>query len=89
MVNSSIATRLLEDTYDETGKWIVVYDFIEEKPSPNFWSNLQRISSELGGFRVQYSVYSTKRLREARAVTKLVTHYGGEAIMYRINELNR
>jgi len=42
MVNRSIAHQLLGDEADEDGSWIIVYDFIEHKPNPNFWVNLKR-----------------------------------------------
>jgi hypothetical protein len=36
MVNQSIAHQLLGDPADEDGSWIIVYDFIGQKPNPNF-----------------------------------------------------
>ena len=88
MANRSIAHQLLDDDIDETGGWIIVYDFIEHKPNPNFWVNLKRISSSRGGGLIQYSVYQTESLREAQAVRELVNHYGGEAMVFRCVEAN-
>lgn len=88
MVNTSIAERMLEELRDKEGNWIIVYDFVQYKPNPNFWINLNRISAELGGYRVQYSVYITGNLREAIAVKNLVHHYGGDALVYRCTEFN-
>ncbi len=86
MVDRSIAHQLLGDAADETGSWIIVYDFIEHKPNPNFWVNLKRISNSRGGGLIQYSVYQTESLREAQAVRRLVNHYGGEAMVFRCIE---
>jgi hypothetical protein len=88
MVNRSIAQQLLDDDIDETGGWIIVYDFVEHKPNPNFWVNLNRISNSRGGGLIQYSVYQTESLREAQAVRELVNHYGGEAMVFRCVEAN-
>ncbi|NIN69930.1 MAG: hypothetical protein GTO63_35655 [Anaerolineae bacterium] len=88
MVNHSIAHQLLDDRDDEAGQWIIVYDFIENKPNPNFWANLKRVSETHGGSLIQYSVYKTGSLREAKAVKGLVKHYGGEAIVFRCVESN-
>ena len=88
MVNRSIAHQLLDDETDEDGSWIIVYDFIDHKPNPNFWVNLRRISDSHGGGLIQYSVYRTESLREAQAVRELARHYGGEARMFRCVETN-
>jgi len=88
MVNHSIAHRLLGDEADEDGSWIIVYDFIEQKPNPNFWANLKRVSETHGGSLIQYSVYKTESRREAKAVRGLVKHYGGEVIVFRCVESN-
>ena len=88
MANRSIAHQLLGDAADEDGSWIVVYDFIEHKPNPNFWVNLKRISDSRGGGLIQYSVYRTESRSEAQAVRRLVTHYGGEARVFRCVESN-
>ena len=88
MVNRSIAHQLLGDGADEDGIWIIVYDFIEHKPNPNFWVNLKRISDSRGGGLIQYSVYRAESLREAHAVKELAIHYGGEARLFRCVETN-
>jgi len=88
MVNRSIAHQLLDDDNDEAGRWIIVYDFIEHKPNPNFWVNLKRISDLRGGGLIQYSVYRTESHSEAQAVRRLVNHYGGESRMFRCVETN-
>ena len=44
MGRKSLAKKLYEEVeVDETPghNWLVVYDFLGMKPSPNFWSNLQ------------------------------------------------
>jgi hypothetical protein len=88
MVNRSIAQRLLGEEADEDGSWIIVYDFIKQKPNPNFWVNLRRISDQRGGRLIQYSVYRTESHDEAQAVRRLVNHYGGESRMFRCVETN-
>ena len=79
MVNPSIASQLISEEDDEVGLWVIVYDFIGFKPNPNFWVNLQRISSSYGGNLIQYSVYQAGNRAEAEAISSLVRHYGGEA----------
>jgi hypothetical protein len=88
MANRSIAHQLLDEHKDEAGSWIIVYDFIEHKPNPNFWVNLKRISDLRGGGLIQYSVYRTISHSEAQAVRRLVNHYGGESRMFRCVETN-
>jgi hypothetical protein len=88
MVNTSIAYRLLDDEADEGGSWIIVYDFKGVKPNPNFWAKLKRISGSRGGGLIQYSVYRARRHSEARAISGLVRHYGGEAKEFRCVEAN-
>jgi len=88
MVNRSIAHQLLGDEADEDGSWIIVYDFIERKPNPNFWVNLKRISDSRGGGLIQYSVYLTESHSEVQAVQRLVNHYGGESRMFRCVDTN-
>jgi hypothetical protein len=46
------------------------------------------LSEAKGGSLIQYSVYKTESLREARAVRGLVKHYGGEVIVFRCVETN-
>ncbi|MCW4050145.1 MAG: hypothetical protein NWE89_10480 [Candidatus Bathyarchaeota archaeon] len=87
-MNRSVASIFLEETEDEAGLWIVVYDFIGSKPNPNFWVNLKRISTSEGGNLIQYSVYQTEKRKEAHAVRNLVHHYGGEARIFRCFETN-
>jgi hypothetical protein len=88
MVNTSIAHRLLNDEADEGGSWIIVYDFKGAKPNPNFWANLKRISDSRGGGLIQYSVYRARSHSEARAISGLVCHYGGEVRAFRCVEAN-
>ncbi len=84
MVNYPLSKKLLEqEESEELGQWIVVYDFIDLKPSPNFWRNLKRISTSQGGSLIQYSVYQSETWKETRAVRSLVNHYGGEVKVFR------
>jgi len=89
MVNYPLSKKLLEEKEPEVqGQWIVVYDFIDLKPSPNFWRNLKRISTSQGGSLIQYSVYQAGTFKETRAVRNLVTHYGGEVKVFKGEEIN-
>ncbi len=88
MVNYPLSEKLLEDDEALPGQWIIVYDFIDFKPNPNFWINLKRISSSEGGGLIQYSVYQSGTWKETRAVRALVNHYGGDVKVFRCLETN-
>ena len=89
MVNYPLSKKLLEEEEPElSGQWIVVYDFIGLKPSPNFWRNLKRISTSQGGSLIQYSVYQAGTFKETQAVRNLVNHYGGDVKVFKCEEIN-
>jgi hypothetical protein len=89
MGNPSIASQLISEEATEIGLWVIVYDFVGFKPSPNFWANLRRISTAYGGYLIQYSVYQAGNRSEADAVSSLVRHYGGEAQAFECKEPNQ
>ncbi len=72
---------------DDPFDWIIVYDFIDGKPNPNFWKNLEKMKSISSVKRVQYSVLIAKSEGEARAVAKLAEYYGADTLMYRCIEI--
>ena len=86
MGNPSIASQLISEEPSGVGLWVIVYDFVGFKPSPNFWANLSRISNAYGGYLIQYSVYQAGNRTEAKAVTSLVRHYGGEVQAFECKE---
>jgi hypothetical protein len=88
MGNPSVASKLIVCKDSVTGLWVIVYDFIDFKPNPNFWVNLHRISNVYGGGLIQYSVYRANKLSEAEAISQLVDHYGGEARVFKCIESN-
>lgn len=85
----STAHRLIEELGEDDSTeevYLVVYDFIEEKPSSRFWSNLNEVIAVAGGCRVQYSVYYGCR-RGARLVKALAELYGADVRWYAAVEL--
>jgi hypothetical protein len=85
----SYAYQLLESLKDEEETdevYLVSYDFIEDKPNPSFWNNLQKIILDAGGEKIQYSVYYGDR-RGAKAVKQLATLYGADVRCFVANEL--
>jgi hypothetical protein len=86
----SLAQKFLEqlnfkDRKDE--KWIILYDFKGNKPSPNFWSNLNRIREILNDAPSTHnSVFLTTSMKGAVATERLIRHYGGEANVYKAKE---
>ncbi|KKM99100.1 hypothetical protein LCGC14_1151310 [marine sediment metagenome] len=73
-----------EDYEEETGSWIVIYDFPRMKAHSNFWDNVHRVNTLVGeGSLIQNSVYMTPSKRGAVTILKLARHYGAETFMYR------
>lgn len=67
--------------------WLVVYDFLGAKPSPNFWTNLQRLSGMLeDGALTQYSVFRTSDLKGAVVAGLIAQHYGAEILFFKVEE---
>ncbi len=49
-----------------------------------FWTNMKRVENLVdGGSLIQYSAFTTGSKRGAITVSRLVEHYGGEALLYR------
>ena len=74
----SLAEQYLEEHQydDEPFNWIIAYDFIERKPSPKFWKNLEKMTSISTITRIQYSVLKAENRGDALAVARLAEHYG-------------
>ena len=85
----SLYEEVKEDYEEETGSWIVIYDFPRMKAHSNFWDNVHRVNALVGeGSLIQNSVYMTTSLRGAVTILKLASLYGAEAFMYRAEEVN-
>lgn len=76
--NQSLAEKFLEETpnEDDQYQWIIVYDFIQEKPNPRFWKNLEKLMRVSTVSRIQYSVLIAEKKGDALAAEKLGIHYG-------------
>ena len=83
--NQSLAEQFLEETSDEedSHEWIIVYDFIQEKPSLKFWKNLDRLMEISTVRRIQYSVLMAEKKGDAFAAEKLAVYYGAEVEVFR------
>lgn len=86
MPRKSLAASLAKDVAGKDGWYIVVYDFPEHIPT-RFYKNLEGLI-EAGStiVRVQKSVYIVEGSRAARALSRLVEHYGGYARIFKICE---
>jgi hypothetical protein len=68
--------------------WMVLYDFLGTKPSPNFWANLNRVQDMLDDTSLsQYSLFRTNSLKGAAVAERLVKHYGGKTLVFRGEEV--
>ena len=77
-----------EDYEEDTGGWIVIYDFPGMKAHSNFWDNVHRVNALVGeGALIQNSVYRTPSKIGAVTILKLAIQYGAEAFMYRAEEI--
>ncbi|MBN2336601.1 hypothetical protein JXL21_13665 [Candidatus Bathyarchaeota archaeon] len=81
----SLAQRCLDEYahVNETGTWVIVYDFRGRKPSPRFWANLRRLKSQTGCRSIQYSVVLARSGRAASAAAKLASHYGVDVAVFK------
>jgi hypothetical protein len=71
----------------EDGQWMVIYDFPQMKPQAGFWRNIYRLKVISGaGVLVQYSSFLTPDRNAALTMLKLVQHYDGEVIAYKLGE---
>ena len=71
----------------EDGQWMVIYDFPQMKPQIEFWRNIHRLKSLSGvGGLVQYSVFMTPDRNAALTMLRLVQHYDGEVLAYKLGE---
>lgn len=87
----SLAQKYYDQTEDiqeaSHEDYLILYDFKEKKPNPKFWRNIKRlISISPQTTLIQYSALQTRSRRIASATKALVTHYGGEAGVYRVVE---
>ncbi|MCW4050743.1 MAG: hypothetical protein NWE89_13515 [Candidatus Bathyarchaeota archaeon] len=72
---------------DEESQWIVLYDFRDMKPNPNFWKNLDRVKMKMGdGHNPQFSVFLTNKRKAAIAAARLARHYKAEVLVYKVQE---
>ncbi len=71
----------------EDGQWMVIYDFPQMKPQVGFWLNINRLKDISGsGMLLQYSVFVTPDRNAALAMLRLVQHYDGEVMAYKLGE---
>ena len=93
MGRKSLALKIYEngeDIEDETGTWLVLYDFKGIKPNSKFWDNLHRIKNLAGsGSLIQYSVFQSNSKRGTVSALKIARHYGAESIMYRVEQVEQ
>lgn len=84
-VNQSLAEKFLEEhqSEDDPYKWIVIYDFVNLKPPPKFWKNLDKLTSISSISRIQYSVFTAENKGDALALAKLSEYYGGTVEVFR------
>jgi len=86
----SLAKKYYEETEtdDESGSWLVLYDFKGIKPSSKFWANIKRIQALVGvGSLIQYSVFTTDSKRGALTAVKLAKHYKAEVKLFKAEEV--
>ncbi len=89
MGRKSLASTFYEETDDEKGSWLILYDFIGIKPSSKFWINLKRIQALAGkGSLIQYSVFTTDSKKGAITAVKLANHYGAKVKLFKAEEIN-
>jgi len=91
MPRISLAKQYYEETEtdDETGSWLILYDFKGIKPSSKFWTNLKRIQAIVGaGTLIQYSAFKTDSKRGAITAVKLAKHYGAQVKLFKAEEIN-
>ncbi len=88
-VAEKIYKQVKEDYEEEGGTWLVLYDFKGTKANSKFWTNMKRVENLVdGGSLIQYSAFTTASRRGAITVSKLVKHYGGEALLYRAERID-
>ncbi|MCB2171468.1 hypothetical protein KQH65_01880 [archaeon] len=77
--NLSLAEQFLGEYQkdDDSFLWLIAYDFIEKKPPPKFWKNLEKMMSISTVSRIQYSVLIAENMRDALLAAQLVEHYNG------------
>ena len=63
MKQNSLSEQFLEENRsgDDPFTWLIVYDFIDFKPNPNFWKNLDKMIRISGLRKFQYSVLITEK----------------------------
>jgi len=86
-------TQLFYEEYEEQkanpedGQWMVIYVFPQMKSQIEFWRNIHRIKSLSGaGGLVQYSVFMTPNRNAALTLLRLVQHYDGGVLAYKLGE---
>ena len=78
-LNQSLAELFLEeqDKDDDPYQWLIAYDFVNKKPPPKFWKNLDKLMNISTVTRIQYSVLIAENRGDALAAAQLVEHYHG------------
>ena len=92
MGRKSLAEKIYEQVKknheEESGTWLVLYDFKGTKANSKFWTNMKRVENLVdGGSLIQYSAYTTASKRGAITVFRLAEHYGAETILYRAEKM--
>jgi len=57
------------------------------KPGTKFWSSLTRVIGLAGGDLDMRGVFRTNSKRGALTAIKIVKHYGGESLLYKVEEV--
>ncbi len=89
-MKKSLAQRFLEESEadpEDPSDWIIVYDFINKKPNPQFWRNLKKMKCRSSLRRIQYCVLFTTKRYEALAAVRLAEHYGAVVELFRVEQV--
>lgn len=85
----SLAVKFYEETAidQEVGSWLVLYKFKSIKAGTKFWKNMARVIDLSGGDSDLRGVFRTNSKRGALTAIKIVKHYGGEASLFKVEEV--
>ncbi|MCD6562368.1 MAG: hypothetical protein J7K23_00450 [Thermoproteales archaeon] len=80
--------RKIKINDDSTGRYIVIYDFYKYNVSripQRFYRNIYRLFTKRGDcYFIQKSVIICESLRSAKLIEGIVSHYGGNVLIYRV-----
>ena len=71
----------------EIGSWLVLYTFKGIRPQSKLYSNLARLIALARGDMEMRGVFKTDSKRGALTAIKIVKHYGGEASLFKVEEV--